>query len=418
MAYQLLQREVESLRQQRRPAIIPEEPVRKEEKHDLTQLILNSRTAQQVIDQLRLDLDEKFSLNRSSIFMVAGGHPQPAVPDALHPGLAACIQHLDEQGILDWVFAQQSGMVIPNLLPGQDPLETHILLIPLYLRGAAMGIFAGLTSQDFFESGDIQYMTSLSESAMIAIDNIRSAEEIIRTNQRLALLNKQMLQSSKLASIGELAGSVAHEINNPLQILLAHLQLLESGVGNSERRMEIIKQQVYRINEITRRLLDFARSSPSDVVLEPVEINNLIDEVLLFVNSQLSRDGIQVVKELEIPSPQIKASRAHLEQVFLNLFLNARDAMPDGGTLTIGAFTMAPGKVLISVADTGTGISEENMARIFDPFFTTKATGKGTGLGLSITRSIIQQHHGDISVISDIGKGTTFKITLPLARPL
>ena len=232
-------------------------------------------------------------------------------------------------------------------------------------------------------------------------------------NKRLGQLNKQMLQSSKLASIGELAGSVAHEVNNPLQILLAHLQLLESGVGSSERRIEIIKQQVYRISDITRRLLDFARNAPSETQLERVEVNFVINEVLFFINSQLNRDGIQIYTECEEPSPAISATKTQIEQVLLNLMLNARDAMPDGGTITITSST-EKNRAFITIADTGIGIPEDQIASIFEPFYSTKPQGKGTGLGLSIVKTITAQFRGEIMVSSQDGKGTTFKLAFPL----
>lgn len=232
-------------------------------------------------------------------------------------------------------------------------------------------------------------------------------------NKRLGQLNKQMLQSSKLASIGELAGSVAHEVNNPLQILLAHLQLLESGVGSSERRIEIIKQQVYRISDITRRLLDFARNAPSETQLERVEVNFVINEVLFFINSQLNRDGIQIYTECEEPSPAISATKTQIEQVLLNLMLNARDAMPDGGTITITSYT-EKNRAFITIADTGIGIPEDQIASIFEPFYSTKPQGKGTGLGLSIVKTITAQFRGEIMVSSQDGKGTTFKLAFPL----
>ena len=179
--------------------------------------------------------------------------------------------------------------------------------------------------------------------------------------------------------------------------------------------MEVIKNQVYRISEITRRLLDFARSSPTEFSAVPTDVCALIDGVLLFVGSQLTRDGVQVAKEYEENEIMILGSKTHLEQVFLNLLLNARDAMTEGGTITIGVFKLDKRKALITVADTGAGITEENIANIFEPFYTTKQRGKGTGLGLSISKSIIQQHKGSIDVVSAPGEGTTFKISLPLA---
>lgn len=412
-ALQLLQREVEHLRQ-RRPEIAVQ-PVTSA-KEDVTHLFQHATTAEEVMSALRGHLASNFPPHTEA--MLYYRTPQhlltPASADST-PNTDRAVTHFDEQGVIDWMFGDGAVKIVPDM---SNPAgNSRVLLAPLFLRGAPAGVFVAtfdnaVELSEYDMAGGIRF----AESALVALDNIRSAAEIGQMNHKLALLNRQMLQSSKLASIGELAGSVSHEINSPLQILLAHLQLLESGVGNPAHRLEIIKQQVRRIGEITRRLLDFARSTPTEAGIEEVDTRQIIDEVLLFVNSQLNRDGIQVVCEIDDPPPIVSGSKAHLEQVLLNLVLNARDAMPDGGTITIGAFMIPAGKALITIADTGTGISEEHLPHIFDPFYTTKRRGKGTGLGLSITKTIIEQHRGAIDVVSQYGKGTTFKISLPLSK--
>jgi len=212
----------------------------------------------------------------------------------------------------------------------------------------------------------------------VAIDNIRSAEEIQKMNRRLQELNRQLLQSAKLASLGELAATVAHEINNPLQILLGHVQLLENGIGDPKARIRIIKQQVYRIRDITQHLLQLARSIPSESPPEPVNVVQVLRSVLSFLSAQLQRDGIELVTEFEMAECWVLGNALQLEQVFM------------------------------------IGIPEEHLPKIFDPFFTTKPPGKGTGLGLAIARDIILNHHGHISVSSEVGKGTSVRILLPI----
>jgi signal transduction histidine kinase len=417
VALKLLQREVENLRQQRRSAdqTITQATISSEPSIGMLHTAL---TVQDVILGLQKHLEERLSIKNCRIYTFTSIQtlvPVGDTPESTGGSLGEIMRHLDEQGIVTWVMEQRDARIIPNISESAKPDEVNIILVPLFLRNVAVGIFIAGSAKntESFSAEDFAALLTATEAAMMALDNIRSADEIKRMNQRLGVLNKQMLQSSKLASIGELAGSVAHEVNNPLQILLAHLQLLESGVGNSERRIEIIKQQVHRISDITRRLLDFARNTPTETNTERVDVNFVINEVLFFINSQLNRDGIQVYQECEEPSPIILAAKTQIEQALLNLMLNARDAMPEGGTITITSST-ANNKAYITIADTGVGIPQENLISIFEPFYSTKPRGKGTGLGLSIVRTIIQQFRGDIQVSSQEGKGTTFKLAFPL----
>lgn len=412
-ALQLLQREVEHLREQRQPDDNEHKTI-DAATNNASGLFQQSSDAEDVLSTLKSQVREILLSDKIMLYYRNPQHSLSAASVFVDSDIERAIKHFDEQGVIDWIFSNGSFKFLPDM--SAEDGGAVMMLAPLFLRGAAAGVFSVLfnSDSDLPENQNSEQAVRLAEAALIALDNIRSAVEIGQMNRKLAELNRQMLQSSKLASIGELAGSVAHEINSPLQILLAHLQLLESGVGNPERRLEIIKQQVRRIGEITRRLLDFARNSPLETGVEEVNVRQIIDEVLLFVNSQLNRDGIHVVCEFDDNTLVVSGSKAHLEQVLLNLVLNARDAMPEGGTITIGAYTVSNSQVLITIADTGIGISEEHLSRVFEPFFTTKSGGKGTGLGLSITKTIIEQHHGTIEIASEYGKGTTFKILLPL----
>ncbi|MBK9247498.1 MAG: hypothetical protein IPM69_05145 [Ignavibacteria bacterium] len=417
VALQLLQREVEHLRQQRR-SVDQTVPVSVSSKPETTYgLLQNATTVDEVIYQLQKHLEEILEIRECGIFTLTASQTLIQAGTQLidNNPLMLIVRHLDEQGIISWAIEQRDARIIPNITENPPAEEANIILVPLFLRNAPVGIFvaASAKSAESFSAEDISTLLAATEAAMMSLDNIRSAEEITRMNLRLTVLNKQMVQTSKLASIGELAGSVAHEVNNPLQILLAHLQLLESGVGSSERRIEIIKQQVFRISDITRRLLDFARNAPSETQLERVEVNFVINEVLFFINSQLNRDGIQIYTECEEPTPVISATKTQIEQVLLNLMLNARDAMPDGGTITITSSTQN-NRAFITIADTGIGIPEDKIASIFEPFYSTKPQGKGTGLGLSIVKTITAQFRGEIQVMSQDGKGTTFKLAFPL----
>lgn len=226
----------------------------------------------------------------------------------------------------------------------------------------------------------------------------------------------QMVHAAKLASLGELAGGIAHEINNPLQILLGHVTLLSQG-KDVEHRIEIIRNQVQRIAQITRQLVSFSRSVPEELDHEPLNINWAVNEMIALVDYQFKNRGIEFDLRFSDELPPLDSNKNYLQQGFLNLLLNAKDAMPNGGKMLIST-EYSNGKILIHFSDTGTGIKKENLAKIFEPFFTTKEPGKGTGLGLPITRGIMRKFGGDIKVDSVEGRGTTFTVLLPAKESL
>ncbi len=228
-------------------------------------------------------------------------------------------------------------------------------------------------------------------------------------------LEEQLQLSEKMASIGLLAAGVAHEVNTPLTGISSFVQMLMQGADADDPRtkvLEKIERQTFRAAKIVNGLLNLAR--PAQVDSGPVDVNSVINDVLSLLEHQLKTGRIQVRKELAPSLPLVQGIEYKLQQVFLNLFLNARDAMPKGGWLTIA--TRADGEhATIEVGDTGSGIPSDQLSRIYDPFFTTKDIGKGTGLGLSITYGIVQEHDGSIACDSEIGFGTRFTLTLPLA---
>jgi two-component system NtrC family sensor kinase len=240
-------------------------------------------------------------------------------------------------------------------------------------------------------------------------------EKVEQRSQQLKKIQAQLMQSEKLASLGRLASGVAHEINSPLTGILTFSHLLMRKLkGNPElqRELELIVRETTRVSTIVRGLLDFARESKPQK--RPCNINELILHTLSLVEHQSVFHDIRIVKNLDPQVAMILLDANQIQQVFMNVLLNAADAMPAGGTLTITS-TMAPEDSFVQVrfADTGSGIPEKNLHRIFDPFFTTKADKKGTGLGLAVSYGIIERHRGHIEVQSQEGKGTTFTIKLP-----
>jgi PAS domain S-box-containing protein len=233
-------------------------------------------------------------------------------------------------------------------------------------------------------------------------------------------LETQLSQADKLSSIGLLAAGVAHEVNTPLAVISSYAQLLSKQLQGDPQKgplMEKITRQTFRASEIVNNLLNFSRTSGTEFA--DVDVNKIIMETLTLLEHQFKTSRIVVEDELGKSLPPISGNSGRLQQVFLNLFLNAKDAMPEGGKLRIA--TSNGEGVAVVVSDTGSGIPQEHIQRIYDPFFTTKSApregqGKGTGLGLSVTYGIIQEHAGKIRVESRPGEGTTFYLDFPMTR--
>jgi two-component system NtrC family sensor kinase len=230
-------------------------------------------------------------------------------------------------------------------------------------------------------------------------------------------LEQRLVQADKLSSIGLLAAGVAHEVNTPLAVISTYAQMLAKQVADDSQKsliLEKIAKQTFRASEIVNSLLNFSRTSTTSY--GPVSINKVVQETLSLLEHQLLKAGIQVHTELDPDLAAVNGNAGKLQQVFLNLFLNARDAMSGGGTLSVHSWADGLG-ARVEVTDTGHGIAPENLHRVYDPFFTTKAAVKGTGLGLSVTYGIIQEHGGSIEVSNRRGGGACFRVELPLAVP-
>jgi two-component system, NtrC family, sensor kinase len=226
-------------------------------------------------------------------------------------------------------------------------------------------------------------------------------------------LERRLVQADKLSSIGLLAAGVAHEVNTPLAVISTYSQMLAkqlTGDDQKSKLLEKISKQTFRASEIVNSLLNFSRTSPTEFV--QLDLNRILKETLTLIEHQVEKSGVAIRASLSDAVPPMRGNAGKLQQVFLNLFLNARDAMPGGGTLTVRSWGEA-GYAHVEIADTGFGISPENLARIYDPFFTTKSAKKGTGLGLSVTYGIVQEHNGIIEVESRVGAGTRFRLEFP-----
>ena len=248
------------------------------------------------------------------------------------------------------------------------------------------------------------------------VNSFNRMQEVIRERRRAN--QEKLLQTDRLATIGQLAAGVAHEINNPLGsiLLLTRLVMQQSAAdGRMLENLERIEKETKRCHSIVQSLLDFAR--PRDPKVAPVDVHLLLDDTVKMLKRQYLFQNIEITRQYGAGVPRIQADQLQLQQVFINIIFNASDAMSGKGTLTLATQENDAGKAVeISICDTGCGIPSENINRIFDPFFTTKDVGHGTGLGLSVSYGIIQAHGGEIAVSSSPGHGSRFTIKLPRAE--
>ncbi|MFO7602137.1 MAG: PAS domain S-box protein [Candidatus Desulfacyla sp.] len=263
-------------------------------------------------------------------------------------------------------------------------------------------------------SSAIIYDADGAEAASVGI--FVDLEERLNMERKLRQTQEQLLQSEKLAAMGRLTSQIAHELNNPLYGIMNTLELLKTEISPQNKRRKILEMalsETERLSDMLRKMLSF--SKPDEEKRQPSDINTILDEILLLHEKQLREHSIALSVSLGENLGEVYASKNQLRQVFLNMIANARDAMPDGGTLTVATLA-AENMIQIRFSDTGTGIRKEDLNKIFDAFFTTKDSIKGVGLGLSVCYGFIKDHGGDIRVESQMDSGTTFTITLPLHR--
>lgn len=234
--------------------------------------------------------------------------------------------------------------------------------------------------------------------------------------EQLRRLNERLIRTEKLVALGTLSAGVAHEVNNPLASISSLIQMLQSRKNfddETREMMRLISTQISRISQVTRDMMDFARARPA--AKTSIDVKNVLETSLRLASFDKSFQNLKINKSYSENLTNIFADQDQLQQVFLNLFLNARDAMPKGGELNIKT-DQTTDEITIEIADSGSGIAENDLKKIFDPFFTTKSAGKGTGLGLAVCYGIITAHGGRIEVLSNEQNGTTFIIFLPIQK--
>jgi len=319
----------------------------------------------------------------------------------------------------------QPGMGLEIYFDGQrhfitaDRLQILNLLLSTYEAAMRRNKELSLVQETLQQTNsELQHLTQELEQRVL-----QRTQELEKTNEalllkadELATMTQQVWQSSKLATMGELAASVAHELNNPLATVALRTEALLAQLSNDEQKrgsLEIVLNEVERMAELVKSLLEFSRRSHRQI--STVDVRAEVAQSVDFLSYYLRNRKIKVGFDFADPLSTVQADRQQLRQLFINILTNASDAMPDGGHVTVRA---TPGlsetahAVLIEFTDTGHGVAPENLAKIWEPFFTTKEEGKGTGLGMAICRRIVEEHGGKISISSQPGQGTTVEILL------
>ncbi len=320
-----------------------------------------------------------------------------------------------DKHLLDEILANIEGFMFPR---EGDP-------IPISLRSSSIRNDSGEVSGIVLVARDLRPTKKLIAKAAVAEAERHKRKELQQAYDELKHLQEQLIQSEKMVSLGQIAAGVAHEINNPISGIMVYLHMLAKDLENDQfdRKQALTfltdsKHELTRCSKIIKSLLDFSRQSHP--MLAPVDLGYILNETFSMLGYKAKLQDIEVVQHIDPGLSQIEADSDQLKQVFLNLILNAIQAMPHGGHLTIHAtqvndkegLTKNSKPVRIDIEDTGCGIAQENMGKLFTPFFTTKEKGEGVGLGLAVAYGIIKRHGGDIRVVSSRGKGTTFSIFL------
>ena len=291
------------------------------------------------------------------------------------------------------------------------------LLVPLIYQARLSGVLlvTDKISHRDFTMDDIEFMSILASQISVAIENARLYESEKKTAQQLRSAQQQLVNSERLAALGEMSAKVAHEINNPLGIIKNYILLLKRSLDHNiqaNNYADIVGQEIDRIARIVRELLDFHR--PGAIQFEKGQVVDVVNDVLQLMERQLDKSGIRVRRKFDDSIPPIDGAAENLKQVFLNILINACDAMPSGGTLQVN-LQRDNNHLTTTFIDSGPGIPPEVVPHIFEPFYTTKEPGKGTGLGLSVCYGIVRKHNGTIT-FSNMRPGSCFEIRLPIEQ--
>lgn len=306
----------------------------------------------------------------------------------------------------------------------EEGLQTSVY-IPLVCKKETVGVMPVSSHTELrFSADQIDFLSAIGSQIGMAVHNAHLYESLKKAYAELNVAQELVVRTEKLASLGKLAATIAHEINNPLTAVLTYVRLMKKladrggfapeRVKDIGRYLQTMESETARCGEIVKNLLAFARHSSTHK--EPCDMASIVEKTLTLFAHELEMKGITVRKSMEAGLPSVRCDFRQMQQAILNLLSNAAEAMTKGGVLSIDVRRSSePGQLEVIVSDTGCGIPKEHLARIFEPFFTTKEEGKGVGLGLSVVYGIVAGHNGVLDVSSTLGEGTRFRIMLPNA---
>lgn len=383
--------------------------------HRLASRVGSSLDLPEILEAARAALHERFAPKVSRLWVFEG----PDQTDRLRATLPVDLE-ASSIGALARRACRERGALraLRSLAPDAelDELGVDVLLaIPVVHRGdGALGVLVlGDREEGLLDEPEaLPWLTGLANLLAAAFENANLYAGVLESHRRMSELQSRLVQAARLAGIGELAGGVAHEINNPLQVILGRIQILQMRAGPESPLLAEyarVEAETRRIATTVRGLLEFARQESAGSPLERVRLGPLTDSVLQILSHRLRRARVEVEREGFADSPAVEADPDQFRQVVLNLCLNALQAMPDGGRLRI-AITEVDGWARLSVGDTGPGVAPPDIDHLFDPFFTTRPDG--SGLGLSLCYSIVQRHGGRIALVSSPGEGAVFQVEL------
>jgi len=367
-------------------------------------------------DKAALYLPLQIGKKEFQVARIKGSHPFPKSEITIHPEsnfgryIAGLNRPVAVREIED-KFGASENLAFTSYFPGG-------LIIPLVFQTELRGvlIISGRDSEKEYGNDEIEFLSILASQTAVSIENVRLYESEKETLEKLQKTQQLLVQSERSAALGELSARIAHEINNPLGIIKNYLFLASRNIDDENRSVEylkVVKQEIERIAVIVRQLLDFHR--PMKIQFDHLNPKDLIEEIISLMGHQLEDSKIKISVTIDDNVPVIMAWPDGLKQVFINLLVNARDAMPDGGEVDFIVVNGDDNTVQFTIEDTGPGIPAEHIPHIFDSFYTTKGERGGTGLGLSVSYRIIKNHNGSIKYYNT-DRGGGFKIELPVRQ--
>jgi len=362
-----------------------------------------------LLDQSRSSL--KIAVSRS----LGIGHAEPQGVKLAEGGTAAWRAISERRPVT--IEEAPPGPPLAHLLPA-DTTSIHCVAVPLMANGEVIGVLKlGGRGQRLFNAHDLRLLTAIGQQIGVALDNARLYEGLRAAYDQLQRTQAHLIQSERLSALGELVSGIAHELNNPLTVIIGYTQLMEANECSGEVKagLQKIQKEAQRLFRMVNNLLTFARQQQEgDWTL--VDLNEVVQQVLELQAYGGRLNNIEVLVDLEPHLPRLRGDSSQLQQVVLNLLINAEQAISQAyssGRIVIRTYHTEEGRLRLTVEDDGPGISDSIKDKIFDPFFTTKPAGRGTGLGLSICYGIVRAHEGQIWVESEIGNGSTFIVEFP-----